>query len=32
VMAGIGRLQDARAIVERRAGTQVLISGEADGE
>jgi carbamate kinase len=31
VMAGIGRLQDARAIVERRAGTQVLNSVAADG-
>ena len=29
-MAGIGRLQDARAIVERRAGTQVVNSVAAD--
>jgi carbamate kinase len=32
VMAGIGRLQDARAIVEMRAGTQVLVSVAADGD
>lgn len=32
VMAGIGRLQDARAIVERRAGTQVLAPPAADGD